>query len=198
MFVQVIHAADADPDVLDVMTRWQQELRPGAIGFLGSTGGRTPSGDLIVVARFASEEEARRNSERPEQGDWWSQVSKHLHGEVRFHDCTDVATMLEGGSDEAGFVQVITARADEGVTAKEVAERASRFVSAHRPDVLGGLCAVAPDGTMFEVVYFTSEQEAREHEAAELPEDAAAEMEEFWSRFGEPRYFDLPQPVIWS
>lgn len=198
MFVQVIEAADTDPAVLDAMRRWRDELRPGAIGFLGSTGGRTPDGDLVVVARFTSEAEARRNSDRPEQGDWWAQVEKYVHGGVRFHDCADVATMLDGGTNDAGFVQVIVGRAKDQITAAEVAESSSRFVSSYRPDVRGGLCAVAPDGTTIEVVYFTSEEEARRNEAADLPTEAQADMDEFWSRFEHPHFYDLPEPVLWS
>ena len=42
------------------------------------------------VARFESREAAMRNSERPEQGDWWERCSKLFTGDVTFHDCSRV------------------------------------------------------------------------------------------------------------
>jgi hypothetical protein len=88
------------------LDRWRAEFQPGADGWLGSTSGVTDDGRFIAVVRFASEELARRNSDRPEQDAWWTQASKHL-AEVAFHDSTQVHTYREGGSDQAGFVQVI-------------------------------------------------------------------------------------------
>ena len=107
VFVQVIQGQVTDAGkVRAAMDRWAQELAPGADGWLGSTAGVTDDGRFIALARFESEEAARRNSDRPEQDAWWSQASKHL-AEVAFHDSTRVHTYREGGSDQAGFVQVI-------------------------------------------------------------------------------------------
>ncbi|MGE5763508.1 MAG: hypothetical protein ACM3ZF_06425, partial [Mycobacterium leprae] len=56
--------------------RWVEELAPGAAGWLGSTAGVTDDGRFIGLARFESEQAARRNSDRPEQGRWWAETSK--------------------------------------------------------------------------------------------------------------------------
>jgi hypothetical protein len=107
VFIQVIQGHVTNPGALRAeLDRWKAELRPGADGWLGSTSGVTDDSRFIAVVRFASEELARRNSDRPEQDAWWSQASKHLAA-VAFHDSRRVHTYRDGGSDQAGFVQVI-------------------------------------------------------------------------------------------
>lgn len=44
-------------------------VSPGAPGWLGSTGGATDGGELALVVRFESAGAARRDSDRPEQGE---------------------------------------------------------------------------------------------------------------------------------
>jgi hypothetical protein len=90
VFIQVIQGQATNPDGIRAeLDRWKAELQPGADGWLGSTSGVTDDGRFIAVVRFASEELARRNSDRPEQDAWWSQASKHLV-EVAFHHSTRV------------------------------------------------------------------------------------------------------------
>jgi hypothetical protein len=197
MFVQIIVAEDVDEDILEVLDRWEHEVRPGAIGWLGTTAGLTPDGNLVVAARFASEEEARRNSERPEQDAWWAEVEKQLSGGVRFHDCREVATALGGGDDGAGFVQVMESRPSGPVQVQQIADDMAAFVGAYRPDVIGGL--IASDGDrLFQLVYFTSEADARAAEAGELPPEAAAELEAELERWGPISFHDLTEPLLRS
>ena len=69
MFIQVIQGKVADAEGLQAaMDRWVAELQPGAQGWLGSTGGFTDDGMFVSTVRFESQEAARRNSDRPEQG----------------------------------------------------------------------------------------------------------------------------------
>ncbi len=69
MFVQVMQGKTSDKEGLHrQLDRWMSELRSGAKGFLGTTGGVTDDGKVFVVARFESEQAARVNSDRPEQG----------------------------------------------------------------------------------------------------------------------------------
>jgi hypothetical protein len=195
MFVQLIRGAvRSEDDAMAAMDRWLKEVRPDAVGYLGTTAGVTDDGELVVVARFASEEDARHNSDRPEQGAWWEQMVQQFTGEVRFYDCTDVATFLGGGDDEAGFVQVMQSSSDGSVRAAELADPAGDAVSQYRPDVLGGLVAIADDGTAFQVVYFTSEEEARAAEGQEMPPEVGEEMERMMRGLGEITYLDLHAP----
>src|ERR671923_523515 len=107
MFIQVIQGDVRDAAAFRAqLDRWAEELGPTADGWLGTTGGLATQGGFIAVVRFESEEAARRNSDRPEQGRWWAGTAQSL-GEVTFHDCAEVDLMGAGGSDEAGFVQVI-------------------------------------------------------------------------------------------
>ena len=122
MFVQVIEGKVSDKAGLRrQMDRWEAELRPGAAGFLGSTGGVTDDGVGFAVARFESADAARANSERPQQGEWWAETEKCYDGPVSFTDSEDVEEFLSGGSNDAGFVQVM-----KSADAPPRAPRASR------------------------------------------------------------------------
>lgn len=108
MFVQVIQGRVSDPGpVRAALERWVEELAPEASGWLGSTAGVTDDGRFIGLARFESEEAARRNSDRPEQDRWWAETSKLFTGEVSFRDSRQVLVDVVVDPDEAGFVQVI-------------------------------------------------------------------------------------------
>lgn len=200
MFVQVIQGRTSQPDELvQAFDRWQAELAPGATGWLGSTGGVTDDGRFIAVARFESEEAARANSDRPEQGAWWSQTSELLDGEASFRDSTDVEVDLHGDPDQAGFVQIMQGRGSDPDRAKELMAQDADSWAAFRPDVVGSLSIGHDEGAYTMVTYFTSEAEAREGERKELPPELRAQMEELGRlSVGEPEYFDLTRPFLRS
>lgn len=97
MFIQVIQGRTSDPEALhrrlDVSER---DLRPGAIGYLGSAGGCTADGSFIMAVRFTDRDAAMRNGARKEQGEWWSATEKCLDGPASFHDTEDVHVMAHG------------------------------------------------------------------------------------------------------
>ena len=137
MFVQVIQGRATNPDgVRGELERWKAELAPGAEGWLGSTGGVTDDGRFIGVVRFQSEELARRNSDRPEQGAWWSELSKHL-AEVSVHDSARVHTYKDGGSDQAGFVQVVQGHTEDMERLAELGRARSRRSPSRPPTSWG-------------------------------------------------------------
>src|SRR5829696_9998205 len=106
MFVQVIQGRTSDAEQLRAaLDGWVRELAPGALGWLGSTGGVTQDGRFIALARFESEEAARRNSDRPEQDRWWSETARLFSSEPTFKDSSDVIPDVVGDPDAAGFVQ---------------------------------------------------------------------------------------------
>lgn len=198
MFVQVFSGQVSDPqDFRACLDRWMQQLAPSAIGWLGSTSGVTDDGLAITLARFESAEAARRNSERPEQGEWWMETAKVFTGDVTFHDCTDVLVYRQP-SDTAGFVQVMQGRTTD---ARRVIELTRRLEDLRdfRPDLLGGLLAVHPDGSSFtEAAYFTNEAEARAGERGELPAEMQAMWDEMSTLVPDLRYYDLHQPWLYS
>src|SRR6266542_3544046 len=114
MFIQVIQGQIGDLAALRRQwDRWQGELAAGAEGWLGTTAGVTGQDRFIAVVRFESEQAARRNSDRPEQGQWWAKTAKSLSGEVSFRDSVQADAFLGGGSDGAGFVQVVQGQATD-------------------------------------------------------------------------------------
>ncbi len=199
MFVQVMEGRVNDVEGLRAqIERWQTELAPGATGFLGTTAGATADGNFIAIVRFESEEAARANSDRPEQGEWWAATAANYDGEVTFTNCPDVDTFGAGGSDDAGFVQVMKGRADRATLASLAAETEA-LLQRSRPDVIGGIVAWPGDGTFIQTIYFTSEAEARANEGKEPATD---EEREAWERMGSAMqvdsYIDISDPWLFS
>lgn len=191
MFVQVIRGRATDRERLqEQWQKWTEQVKPASVGYLGSTAGITTAGDFLAVARFESEEAARRNSDRPEQGQWWSETEQYLESPT-FQDCTRVEEWMGGGSDDAGFVQVIqgTSEQDEDMTPED--EERTRQT---RPDLIGGISAQHADGkTWTTVAYFTDEVAARE---GENKEDFQQAMQESGNNPDLNTYFDLSSPWL--
>ena len=100
MFVQVIQGRVGDVGAAKAqLETWKSDLAPGATGWLGSTGGVTADGRMVALVRFDSEDAARRNSERPEQGAWWDGMAACFDGEPTFHDSTWVDVDEPGDPD---------------------------------------------------------------------------------------------------
>jgi hypothetical protein len=149
---------------------------------------------LVCCVRFENAEAAHRNSERPEQGAWWREMEQCFDGEVMFHDCEDVMLLLNGGSDDAGFVQIIQGRVTDLDKAHAMNERAADMMTKYRPDVIGATIAIDAEGFFTETVFFTSEDEARMGEAKELPPDVSAAMQEEMAVLQDVKYLDLHRP----
>jgi hypothetical protein len=200
VFVQVIQGQAADAGKLRAaLDRWAQELAPGATGWLGSTAGVTEDGRFIALARFESEEAARRNSDRPEQDRWWAETSQLLTGEATFKDSSDVTLDLAGNPDDAGFVQVIQGRGSDPDRARELMGQDSSAWAAFRPEIIGSVAVGHEGGAYTMAMYFTSEAAAREGERKEPPPELRAQMEEMAAlSVGEPEFFDLKQPWLYS
>jgi hypothetical protein len=200
MFVQVIQGQVADPEqVHAALDRWSQQLAAGAPGWLGSTAGVTEAGQFVALARFDSPESARRNSDRPEQGQWWTQTAKLFTGEVIFRDSNDVTADLAGNPDEAGFVQVMQGHSSDPDRARELMAQDPDEWAAFRPDIIGSVAVGHQGGAYTMAMYFTSEQAAREGEGKEPPPELKALMEEMNQLMvGEPEFLDFRQPWLYS
>jgi hypothetical protein len=199
MFIQVIQGrATNPPGIRRDLGRWQRQLAADADGWLGSTTGITDDGWSITVIRFASEEQARRNSDRPEQQEWWRDASQHL-ARVTLHDAPKVHTYRDGGSDQAGFVQVI--QGHTGVMERMVSLGRDQAVQAgESPHVLGMTLAEHADlpGDFTQTVYYTSEQDARRFEQEPLAEAGEPARKELRDLATDLRYFDLREPQMLS
>jgi hypothetical protein len=199
MFIQVIEGRTTDPEALHRQLEiWERELKPGAIGYLGSTGGCTSTGDCILVARFESREAAQRNSDRPEQTRWWEDTEKTFDGPARFHDSVDVQVMTHGELDNAHFVQVMEGHVTDRDRAIELEHESDPILREVRPDLMGSVTAYFDDREFTELAYFTSEEAAREGERKELPSDAASKVAEWQDVLKVERYLDLRDPWLMS
>jgi hypothetical protein len=200
MFVQVIRGQVTDrEEVHAALDRWSEQLAVDARGWLGSTAGVTEDGRFVALARFESEEAARRNSDRPEQHQWWMETSKLFAGEVTFRDSSAVDVDVNGDPDEAGFVQVMQGRGSDPDRARELMAQNPDDWAAFRPDVIGSVAVAEEGGAYTMALYFTSEQAAREGESKEPPPQLRAQMEEMDQlSIGEAEFLDLRQPWLYT
>ncbi|HZA32404.1 MAG TPA: hypothetical protein VE462_12900 [Propionibacteriaceae bacterium] len=198
MFAQVIQGKVTDRSALRVaMDRWLSEVAPGSIGWLGSTGGVTEDGRFILLARFSSQEEAMRNSDRPEQDAWWSETSKLFDGDATFKNSVAVDEDLLGNPDDAGFVQFVLGKVRDPDRARQLMRGDPQAWTQLRPDLLGTVTAVHEGGEITTAAYFTSEQDAREGESKEVPQELKEGMAEMDAlTVGEPDYLDIKEPWL--
>jgi len=200
MFIQIIQGrATNPPGIRRDLGRWQRQLAADADGWLGSTTGITEDGWSITVVRFASEAHARRNRDRPEQREWWRDASQHL-ARVISHDAPKVHLHWDGGSDQAGFVQVIQGHTDDIERMASLSRDRDDLLAREAPHLLGMTVAEHADrpGDYTQIVYFASEQDARR--SALEPSAAADEplLEPWPSLMTNARYFDLRDPQMLS
>ena len=199
MFTQVISGKITDEAaVAALMQRWTTDLARGASGWLSSTSGATADGDYIVFACFESAEAARRNSDRPEQGEWWAEVEKWFAEPPTFADYDDVLTLRGGVSPRAGFVQAMLGSVSDVERERELSRAFVSLDTDMRPDLLGGIVGVRDDGQFAQAMYFSSEAEARVGEQSEVPEEMAQSFAEEQQLITEIRYLDLTGPTIYT
>jgi hypothetical protein len=191
MFIQVMQGRCTRQDEFHALSdEWRRDLAPGATGWLGGTFGFTDDDQMVAVIRFSSREAAEANSARPEQAAFAERMTALMDGPLEFHDCDDVTLMMDGGSDRAGFVQIIRGRVDDPSRMKAMMADVDMLHQA-RPDVLGATLAFEPDGTFTETIAFSSEAEARANEMKEPPAEIRAELE--YAMKG-ATYYDLHKP----
>lgn len=196
MFVQIIEGRAGDREGLRRQgDRWMSELKPGATGFVGATEGVTEDGRAITIARFESAAAAKANSDRPEQGQWWAETEKYYEGDVTFQESEDIDVMLGGGSNDAGFVQIMKGKAAPGKV-REMDQLFEKHAPNFRPDVLGGFRAWTGPDTYTEVIYFTSEADARANEGNEPPPELAADMADYEEMMANVEFLDLKEPRL--
>lgn len=191
MFIQVIQGKCTRQDELRAMADgWREELGGGAVGWLGGTYGFTDDDEFIGIVRFESREAAMANSGRPEQSAWAEKMMALMDGPVEFHDCDDVMMFLDGGSDQAGFVQVIRGRLADPARAKAMLADTTTLHEM-RPDIIGGTLAVEDDGTFTETIAFRDEESARAGEQTEPPAEVREDLEMMMQG---ATFYDLHRP----
>ena len=195
MFIQIIQGRCRDADRIHrLIDEWRDTIGATAHGWLGGTYGVTDDDEFVAVVRFESREAAAANSEKPEQGEWWARMQACFQGEVSFHDCDNAMVFLGGGSDEAGFVQIIQGRVSDPERFRHFMEQPMDALRQARPEILGGTIALEPDGWFTQTVCFRSEEAAREGEHKEMSSGMRQEYEKEMAEMQEVKYLDLHQP----
>jgi hypothetical protein len=198
VYVQIIEGRAADTAGMQrLMERWMSELRPGATGFVGTTAGVAADGTAIAVVRFESADAARANSDRPEQGAWWAEMEQCYDGAVEFTESDDTETFLGGGSNDAGFVQIMKSRDIDRSAVARLDAAFERHAASWRPDLIGGLRVWTGSDAAYDVSYFTSEAEARDGESKPPPDELAGLFAEFEALMANTEFIDLTEPWIY-
>jgi hypothetical protein len=195
VFVQVIEGKTSDAAaIIEHGERWQRDLRPGATGYLGLTAGVTDDGRSVAIVRFEDEAAARANADRAEQTAWFQEMVKLYDGDPVFAESSDVTEWMGGGSDDAGFVQVMKSTGVDRAQMEQMDAAFEPFAD-QRADLLGGLRIWTGADSCIDVAYFTSEAEARQGERAEVPDELKELMGQMES-MGTTEYLDLRDPQL--
>jgi hypothetical protein len=198
-FIQVMRGPVTDRDELRTMLdRWMEQQAPSAKGWLGTTSGVDDGGNFVALVRFATPEDARRNSDRSAQHQWWMETSKIFSGDVVFHDCVETDTIRGGGSDDAGFVQIIEGRVSNTELMRDLSRQLDAIDDDGRADLLGGNVALHGDGGFTMAAYFTDEASARRGEQSEPPPAVKSLLEQQAALMSDLTYTDLRQPWLHS
>lgn len=197
MFIQVLQGHTSDAAGLQAQLEdWVGKHSEAAIGWLGTTAGVSAGNEFIAVVRFKDEASARSNSERVAQGRWWQETERLFDGPITFHDYAHTDLMLGGGSDEAGFVQIIQGEYT-GDISPALPDEDAAALSKLRPELMGGSMGWDASGHFTQTVYFTSQKDARAGERAMGENaDARAMMEAWQASITGVQYLDLRDPWL--
>jgi hypothetical protein len=198
MLAETIRGWVSDPKAMGAaFDTWMREIAPGATGLLGSTGGVTDANELFILTLFESEEEARANEARPEQGQFWAEVFDLFRSEPAIQTSTRVYSDTNGDLNSTGFVQIRSGQVSDGDRMLDLIEGNSSFRTAHE-DIPGIVGVVSDDGGFTNAVYFTSYEASRRlDEDNDMPPDVQARGEEMMTLVvGEPEYLDLKDPWL--
>jgi hypothetical protein len=188
MFIQVMQAKCSRPEEARAfMEKWGSD---DAVGFLGGTFGVTDDGDLLGIVRFESVEAARANSERAETDAMSREFAGYLDSPIDFADYGDVSQFLDGGSESAGFVQVIRGTTSDIDAVKALMDDTGSLKEM-RPEIIGGTFAIDVDGSFTQTVYFTDEASARAGEQQQPPAEVRETIEKLMASAS---FYDLRDP----
>lgn len=152
-------------------------------GWQDLTGGVTPGGDLIAVARFASPTDVRSG--------WGG-----LPGEGSIFGTHDIVQIGDGVAPASRFVQMMLAKVADRPTLERVEAELEDGFRRWRPDFLAGYRAWLPDGRILAVDYFSSEEEARAGEQSQPPPEVAEKFPQWLGQLSETEWFDLTDPWV--
>jgi hypothetical protein len=193
MLIQILRGRVRDPELFNTQAAdWGTDLRPKASGWLGSTWGITRNGTGVIITRFESADAAKSYPDQSVQKDWLAQLKKAFEGEPEFLESEDVDLYLQGGSDDAGFVQIMEGTAKNKDDFKEQTATLNADLGKTRPDLLGSTRIWLQGGHVIIVAYFKSEAEARKKEAEPVSANVGRPGSGLLE--GEITFYDLKTP----
>ena len=193
MFIQMVQGSCSRQDDMRMLVdNWCTDMATPP-GWLGGTYGFTDEGNFVGVVRYDSREACLATCARPEAGMWWAGALDCFEGMPELHESSDTMMMLDGGSDDAGFVQIMRGRVGNVDKLRRMTGDTEMTAMLHqaRPDIIGGTLAIEADGTFIETIAFTSEDEARVAEKQDMPAEVMADMAE---AMADVQYVDLHRP----
>jgi len=184
-----------EDDMRAVADNWCADMMKHE-GWLGGTYGFNDDGDFLGVVRFDSMQSYDACCATAEAGAHWAAALECFDSAPEIHQSEDVSIMLDGGSDGAGFVQVIRGRTPDPQRLRSMFEDQQMTSALHeaRPDIIGATMLIESDGSFTETVCFASEEAARAGEQQEMPAEMASEMSSWQSMMADVRYDDLHKP----
>ena len=194
MFIQIIQGKCTRQDELRALAEnWRDEIGPNADGWLGGTYGFTDDDRFVGVVRFESRDGCEELSRGEEAAIWWAAAETCFDGSCKIHESEDVSMMLDGGSDSAGFVQVMCGKVGDADKLRHMMTDTQMTSMLHeaRPEIIGSTLAIEPDGSFVETVSFTDEATARKGEQMDMPAEVT---EDLGSAMAEVEYLDLHHP----
>ena len=193
MFIQMVQGAcDQQDDMRMLVDDWCTEVADQP-GWLGGTYGFTEDDHFVGVVRWDSKASCDDYCTREGAAWWWAAASELLHSKAEIHQSEDVTLMLQGGSDDAGFVQIMKGKVGDADLLRRISTDQEMTAMLHqaRPDIIGSTLLIEDDGSFVETISFTDEAAARAGEKQEMPAEAAADMEHAMQ---DVHYIDLHHP----
>ena len=197
MFLRVIEGRVPDRTAMRAQhDAWAARIGATEPDWLGSTAGITEDDRFICLSRFRSVESFARLAARADAREWWARTERLFLGPVVTAEYFDVAVLRDGGTNDAGFVQVIGGRAADPGRLGALQKELLRTLPDGRPDIVGGLAAVDAAGRFGQAFSFSTEELARAAEHGEqLAEIEELEAELHWLAAG-TTYYDLRHPWL--
>ncbi len=193
MFIQMVQGGSTQQDDMRMLVDdWCGAMaeRPG---WLGGTYGFTDDGSFVGVVRYESAAACEELCSTDDAALWWACAESLFDGSPEIHQSEDCSIMLDGGSDDAGFVQIMRGRVSDADKLRRLMTDQSMTSMLHqaRPEIIGGTLLIEDDGSFTETIAFTDEDAARRGEQMDMPADVAAEFE---GAVADVKYYDLHRP----
>jgi hypothetical protein len=192
VFIQMVQGHCSRQDEMRGLVDSWCSMMADRPGWLGGTYGFTDDDRFLGVVRFDSSAACKESAGSTEAAMMWAGAEALFDGSCEIHESEDVSMMLDGGSDSAGFVQVMLGRvADADRLRHLVSDEMTAMLHQARPEIVGATMAIEPDGRFVETIAFTDEASARQGEQLEMPTDVRDEIS---SAMAVVEYVDLHRP----